>query len=397
LRKIDIHNKNHRLKLVLERVNSEVSENNRRAILGFYNSCVAEGLSVERTEHYLQILVKLSRLLGKNFVDASKDDIVSLMTEIQALPLSEWTKHDYKVTLKKFYKWLRGGEDYPEEVKWIKTTIGRNDTLPEELLTEEDVKALIEAADHIRDKALISVLYDAGLRIGELLSLRIRHVKFDQRGATLIVYGKTGMRRLLIIASAPHLLNWINNHPFRDDPDAPLWVGIGSSNKNQPLDYGSVRMMLRRTARKAGLKKAVNPHLFRHSRATYLAKYLTEAQMCEYFGWVQGSRMPSIYVHLSGRDVDGALLKIYGMEEEEKVEEPRLKPRKCPRCGYINSADAKYCNKCGLILDVDEAMRFESVQSKVGDFMSMLLEDPKIKAIIESKVREVLKKGHPNL
>jgi len=208
----------------------------------------------------------------------------------------------------------------------------------------------------------------------------------------LMVYGKTGMRRILIIASAPHLLNWINNHPLRNDPDAPLWVGIGSVNKNKQLDYASVRMMLRRTARKAGLKKSVNPHIFRHSRATYLAKHLTEAQMCEYFGWVQGSRMPSIYVHLSGRDVDGALLKIYGMEEEEKLEEPKLKPKKCPRCGYLNSADAKYCNNCGLIVDVDLALRFEGVQSMQDDVISKIFEDPKLKAIIQRRVEEILER-----
>lgn len=39
-------------------------------------------------------------------------------------------------------------------------------------------------------------------------------------------------------------------------------------------------------------EKPVNPHHFRHSRATYLANYLTEAQMCEWFGWVHGSRVP---------------------------------------------------------------------------------------------------------
>jgi len=125
---------------------------------------------------------------------------------------------------------------------------------------------------------LIAVLYESGCRVGELLTLRVRHVKFNKNGARLIVDGKTEMRRLIIVASSPYLAAWLNVHPMRDDPDAVLWLGIGTANQDQPLDYPSVRKMIRETARRAGVRKAVNPHLFRHSRATYLVGHLTEAQ-----------------------------------------------------------------------------------------------------------------------
>ena len=65
--------------------------------------------------------------------------------------------------------------------------------------------------------------------------------------------------------------------------------------------------------------------MLRHSRASVLANYLTEAQMRQYFGWVQGSDMPRIYVHLSGRDIDKAVYKMYGMLGEEE-EERKVKP-----------------------------------------------------------------------
>ncbi|WP_394344768.1 hypothetical protein [Salinigranum halophilum] len=55
----------------------------------------------------------------------------------------------------------------------------------------------------------------------------------------------------------------------------------------------------------------MNPHHFRHSRATHLANWLTEAQLCEWFGWVQGSNVPARYVHLSGRDIDNAYLALF--------------------------------------------------------------------------------------
>ena len=76
-------------------------------------------------------------------------------------------------------------------------------------------------------------------------------------------------------------------------------------------------MRLNKIAKKAGINKKIHPHLFRHSRGTYMANYLTEAQMNAYFGWVQGSGMPSIYVHLSGRDIDDAVLKANGIVQKD--------------------------------------------------------------------------------
>jgi len=105
-------------------------------------------------------------------------------------------------------------------------------------------------------------------------------------------------------------------------------------------------MMLRRAARRAGLRKAVNPHIFRHSRASNLANKLTEAQLKDMFRWTQSSEMAAVYVHMSGRDVDKALLKIHGLAgEEEKEEENKLKIIKCLRCGEKNAPIARFLHQ----------------------------------------------------
>ena len=76
-------------------------------------------------------------------------------------------------------------------------------------------------------------------------------------------------------------------------------------------------MMLKSVAQNAGIDKPINPHHFRHSRATDLAKKLTEAQLCQYMGWIQSSKEAATYVHLSGRDMDKAILTLHGLAEEE--------------------------------------------------------------------------------
>jgi len=80
-------------------------------------------------------------------------------------------------------------------------------------------------------------------------------------------------------------------------------------------------MILKSVAQKAGIDKPINPHHFRHSRATDLAKKLTEAQLCQYMGWIQSSREAATYIHLSGRDMDKAILTLHGLAEEETEEE----------------------------------------------------------------------------
>ncbi|MEM3736878.1 MAG: tyrosine-type recombinase/integrase [Candidatus Bathyarchaeia archaeon] len=136
-----------------------------------------------------------------------------------------------------------------------------------------------------------------------------------------------------MIAAVPALASWLSIHTLRGDPNAPLWVGLGSVGRYEPLSYSGIRALLRRLARRAGLNKRVYSHLLRHTRATGLAAMLTEAQMKELLGWVHGSDMPSVYVRLSGRDVDGALLRAHGIVkgQEDRVK-AALVSTVCPRC-----------------------------------------------------------------
>lgn len=383
--KLDIHNYKRQLDSARNRIkNSDISKKNKKAIFDFCDNCIAEGLSTPRILHYMQKLCQLAKWLKKNFKDAKRADILRVVKGIEEKDYSEWTKHGYKVTLKKFYKWLKRSKHYPKEVKWIKSTVKKNNlTLPEELLTEDEVKKLVEAAHHPRDKALVFVLYESGCRIGELTTLRIKNVEFDKYGAQIMVRGKTGMRRIRLIASTPRLASWIDCHPDRDNPSAPIWIGIGTRNRDSLVNYSCIRALLQRLAKRAGIKKRVNPHTFRHSRATHLATHLTEAQMNQYFGWVQGSGMPSTYVHLSGRDVDNALLKMYGIEKEKaEKEEEVLKPKKCVRCDTINPATAKLCNRCGMALDLETALQIHEKRQLPDEYLTELVKHPEVQQFL---------------
>ena len=339
----DIHNKR-RMELAKERLkqNRKVNLHNRCKTLRFIDYLETQGVSLPRRIRYVQNLTKLAAMLDKkDFEDANRNEIEQVILQHSRMQLADDTKVLFNVMVKRFYRWLKDPDDeeYPKEVKWIRTTGKKSEhVLPEDLLTENDVVALIKAAEWSRDKALVAMLYDSGGRIGEVLTLQRRNVSFDEYGAVVVVDGKTGQRRGRLIQSVPYLADWLNDHPDKR-PDAPLWIHCRQGCHQPgitPLDYYSTRALLQRLKFRCGITKAVNPHAFRHARATHLANQLTEAQLKQLFGWSQESKMAGRYVHLSGRDVDTALLRIHGLATGKEQYKPKLSVAICVRCEHEN-------------------------------------------------------------
>ncbi len=390
---VDLYNYKRKLKRKIEMIRGlkDISKDSRDRVLKFQRDRIAEGIGHARILRYLDDLPRIARFLGKEFEMATADDMRRVLHEIEGKDLAEASKTEFRKTIKVFYKWLNGGERYPECVEWIKTTEKRsNNKLPEELLTEEEVKRMISAAWSPRDRAVISLLWESGCRVGELLTMRIKNVSFEENLTRITVLGKTGARRVPLLDSTPYLAEWLENHPFNEDSDAFLWVGIGNVGRGEFLKYPALRKMLVNVAKKAKVKKKVNPHNFRHSRATFLANHLTEAQMNQYLGWVRGSDMAATYVHLSGRDVDDAILKMRGLSKakEEKVESS-LAPKPCPRCNSINKATGKFCNRCGAILDVQTAVAMQDEIEGLDEKFSALLQDEDVQKLLMRKMVEL--------
>ena len=371
-----------------------ISKKNKDHIFTFLDELSAQGLSIARIQKYCYYLTRIVKTLKKDFSKVNKDDIVDLLNEIEKMkvraggragkPLSDWSKHDYRIVIKRFFKWLRekegqsfGVREYPDEVKWFSVNIPKSKRRkPRNLLKVEDIEALVDAATNVRNKLFVRLSYETGARIGELLSLTLDGIEWDEHGATVQIFGKTGERKIRIIDSVPLLSAWLREHPkveeiktkkgvtelVKKDNNALLFCGLHGSDPG----YNYFRIMLHRLGKKAGIKKPMNPHHFRHSRATELSKYLTEAQLCQYMGWVPGSSQTATYVHLSGRDLDSAILKMKGIKIQEEVEEEKKQPITCPKCKTVNDSLAKWCINCGLGLDPKTMMDYQKKKEKAA-------------------------------
>lgn len=360
------------------------SDKNKELIFEFENTIFAEGLSNARVLKYLSQLHMLSQMFDKDFSDIIKADVYRVVASIERSDRSVYTKRDYKVAIKRFFRWLNDGNE-PNSISWISTNItNAKKKMPEELLTQTEIINMIEAADHPRDKAIVASWYDSGGRIGEIGTMLIKHVAFDQYGATATMQGKTGMRKIRLVLSVPYLATWLSAHPYKNDPEAPVWITIGKRSRNQPLQYDAQRVLVQRIAKKAGIKKRVYPHLFRHSRATELASHLTQAQMESHLGWIHGSNMPGTYIHLSGSQVDDAILGMYGIKKDKEPEQDLI-PWKCFTCEIMNPPTSKFCSRCGAAKDTKTAMNADQDEfSLVRKYAELRSQYPEVFEEIEN-------------
>ena len=372
--KISIYDYDYQLNHVFALIKKELSEKNVQLTEKYDLAMVNSSLSKATRHKNLKMILSLSRLLNKNWIDVTKDDVDRLVWKI----MNQYgddngqetnTSHDHKKVLKIFFRWIKLGSREknevgdPPETKHVKLRRVKDKIVREHLLTEEDKTKLLHACgENARDRAFIDCHFEAGTRPGEILNLQIRHVKFDKYGVVLHVDGKTGARPIRLVKSTPNLAAWISVHPSKDDSSAPLWPNISYNKPGEPLSYAGARQMINRRCRQANLSKRVNLNLFRHSEATGSANFMTEAQMRKRHGWAANSQMPARYVHLVDADVDAAIFEHLGIKKQEK--EDKNIPKICQICEVPNSSDSTICSKCGKPLDLETALAKEEKEKE---------------------------------
>jgi site-specific recombinase XerD len=160
--------------------------------------------------------------------------------------------------LRKLYK-LFG----KEELHLALPSINRPNKLPVVLSTQE-VKRLLKAPSHIRERVLFGLVYDTGIRIAELTNLLISDVDLE-RAQVHIRQSKNKKDRYIPISK--HAIRGIKKHIALNNPVDYLF-----NNKNRkgiPMSHTYIRGLLKEAVEKAGIRKSVCVHTLRHTYATH--------------------------------------------------------------------------------------------------------------------------------
>ncbi len=247
------------------------------------------------------------------------------------------------------------------------TTSNNNNEFPiDSILTEKEIKQLLNACKDTREQVIIVSLLDGGLRVSELLSLKIKNVGFDkQLGAYFILPRtgglKTGQRKIqlfLIPSSTAYIKQYLNQHINKNNPEAHFIYSDsnymrGDTDALKPMAPSSIWKIVNRVVNKSRIKKEIHPHTLRHVSATFCCmKGFNEAMMRERFGWSRSSNMPSHYTHLASKDTSDYIKKLLGIKEEDTPEESLLQPIICKNCNYENVPTNIVCGRCAMKLNV---------------------------------------------
>jgi integrase/ribosomal protein L40E len=266
----------------------------------------------------------------------------------------------------------------------------KTNELRNKILAPEIFQRLLNATDHPRVRAHLVTSAESGCRPEELATARIKDLEFHEQYSLIRVSGKTGERTIPLIQSIPYLRAWLQVHPDRNNPDAPLFAVVRNGEVRFPT-AGAIRYTFWRLRRKLGIKERAYPYMLRHTRLTDLAERgIGEYQLKSFAGWTVDSKMARKYVHFSGRTALKAVLEIEGITLPSQAKKRGyIETRICPRCNAVNEADAIYCNKCSLVLDEELLMSKRHKEMQTDELMDQLIQHPIVQQAIKEAVKQL--------
>lgn len=165
------------------------------------------------------------------------------------------------------------------------------------VLSEEEVARILKATSNLKHKAILTTLYSAGIRTGELLNLKITDIDSDTM-RIWIHEGKGCKDRLTTLSS--HLLNLLRAYFQKYKPREYLFEGQNGG----PYSATSIRRVLQGACEQAGIQKKVRPHTLRHSFATHLLEGGTNLRYIQELLGHTSAKTTEIYTHVSSKKLE---------------------------------------------------------------------------------------------
>jgi integrase/recombinase XerD len=267
---------------------------------------------------------------------------------------------------------------------------------PSDLWTQEDDLIFLKWVTNKRVRCYHMMARDLSARPHEILNLKIKDIVFktarNRQYAEVLVNGKTGSRHIPLIQSIPYVKDWLSNHPSRNNPNSPLFVGLGRNSMGKQLTinglYGSYkdykeqffpRLLEDPTVPnedkekiKGIISKPFNPYIRRHSALTEKSSRLKSSTLEQHAGWVPGSNMQKRYVHYFGNESSIDILEVYGIKTNDSIPINMLNPKICPNCNEGNTQDARFCSKCKMIMSFDGYQEALESQKQKEDELSTM-------------------------
>ena len=251
-----------------------------KSLVGWKLHLQAGGYSSVTIEGYLPAMRRVIKFLGDPEAgEVTAWDLDGYLAQLRETGVSEATRQYYWKVIKSYYSWAckkkgLGIERPDEELEMPK--VPEPDVQP---YTEQEVKRLLKACDKsngdlptaVRDKLIILILLDTGVRVSELCRIRFGDINIEEQSITIKPFetGKKSRGRTVYMGSETMELLW-RECAENDDPERYLFTDSRCRRENKPLNRNSISQLLQYIGEKANVKHC-GAHRFRH---TFAIQYL---------------------------------------------------------------------------------------------------------------------------
>ena len=406
-----------KLETVLKHVEEISNDVNRQLIKDYHRYLVSRDTSTNYQKDNVKLIHMFAKFIGesKTLHDIKDQETIIAFLDTRRKskeedPEQKWTTtwNDYLWRLKMFYRWLYNGkmkgvnhQEYDNISNWItpefvninkKKTKRLSPYNESEIWDKEELLSIVKYETYKRNKAILTLLWDFNARPHEITLMRINNLRLREKyGEGEVLYeAKTGSGPILLTFSFPYVRDWLNEHPFKNEPNSRLVCNLTTGG---PVKPNSIWDMMRQL--KIKIKRLLdnneitdakererlqylvntkkwNPYCIRHSSITNDSDYLPEYALKKKVRWSMNSRQGSRYIkNRMGNDLKEKILEQNGIIlDTSRVKKSTVID--CPRCQLINQLENKYCSKCSYPLKPEA---YEELKEK---------EENEIKRIINS-------------
>jgi integrase/recombinase XerD len=409
-----------------------VNAANRVMLENFYEYMRSKDL---KSEHHitnlLVLLISLDKFYGIPFTSINSREQILTFLDHQYVD-GKWVKREHdaegryitsfnqnKRLLSVFFRWLFNSNrdrDKPDD-DWetphflrIKTKKSLRESPYDvnDIWELDDVLTIVVYEPELRNQAIITLLWDLDARPHEITALRVRDIVLDEQygEGTIPSNTKTGGGPILLTSSFTYVRDWINKHPFKNEPNARLICNLYTGAPIKPdtiwhvLDH--LRLRIKRLVKSGPIAdvqrrqkleyllrvKKWNPYCFRHSAITDDSDHLPEYALTKKVRWVMGSKQASRYIKRTmGDELKNKILERHGIKIANK--QPQSVSRTCGRCGYVNKLESKYCERVGCNYPQTQLALDEIKAAEEAKFQTLRNEILETKAVQQEKDQQI--------
>jgi integrase/recombinase XerD len=257
--------------------------------------------------HFLEYLAKSS----KDPLTLARVDLTEYLWHRKSLGLQPSSIGRYMATLRAFYRFLQAEEKIPADPAALLHSPRKAERLPRYLSVEEVSRLMTSVGAskgrHIRLRAMLELMYAAGLRVSELTGVRLDAI--DLKVGYVRVLGKGGKERVVPIGERARLAiqGYLDVRPETAASVKTLFV----SDRKRAMSAVHFWRLIGAAARKAGIHKPVTPHTLRHSFASHLVQNGADLRAVQEMLGHASIATTQIYTHVNQSHIQAAHKKFH--------------------------------------------------------------------------------------